>query len=148
MKNLIKVILTSGFIALLISFKQPETQAINEEITLITNTSISESEITTAEVNGYFTGEKVRSNHGQNIQIDVMKKSTHEGGKIALDILRIYASEMDKFYLKQVFQGKMTAPRMFGSEADLVKYVAETPGCIGIISSKTATQNVNRIVIK
>jgi ABC-type phosphate transport system substrate-binding protein len=148
MKNLIKIILTSGFIALLISFKQPETQTINEEITLITNTSISESEITTAEVNGYFTGEKVRWKHGQNIQIAIMKSSTHAGEIIARDILRVSASDMDKFYLKQVFQGKMTAPRMFGSEADLVKYVAETPGCIGIISSKTATQNVNRIVIK
>jgi hypothetical protein len=148
MKNLIKIISPFIFSALLISFKQPDTQSVDEEIILITNTSISQSRTTLEEVNGYFTGEQVRWKHGQKIQIAIMKSSTPAGEIIARDILGISAKEMDKFYLKQVFQGKMTAPRSFGSETELVQYVAETPGCIGIVSSKTPTQNVNRIVIK
>jgi ABC-type phosphate transport system substrate-binding protein len=148
MENLIKMILPFVFIALLTSFKPIETQSANEEIILITNPSISESKITLQEVNGYFTGEKVRWKHGQKIQIAIMKSSTHAGEIIARNILGVSARDMDKFYLKQVFQGKMTAPKMFGSEIELAEYVAETPGCIGIISSKTSTQNVNRIVIK
>ena len=148
MKTLIKIISPFVFTALLISFKQPGTQSVNEGIILITNNSISQSTITLGEVNGYFTGEKVRWKHGQQIQIAIMKSSTPAGEVLARNILGISGKEMDKFYLKQVFQGKMTAPKSFGSETELVQYVAETPGCIGIISSKTTTQNVNRIVIK
>ena len=67
------MILPFVFIAMLMSFKPIETQSANEEIILITNPSISESKITLQEVNGYFTGEKVRWKHGQKIQIAIMK---------------------------------------------------------------------------
>jgi hypothetical protein len=120
MKNLIKLISPFVFSALLMSFK-PEVQPPNEEIILITNTSISESRITLKEVNAYFTGEKIRWKHGQKIQIAIMKSSTPAGEIIARDILGVAPKEMDKFYLKQVFQGKMTAPKSFESETELVK---------------------------
>src|SRR5260221_5807349 len=101
MKNLIKIISPFVFAALLISFKQPGTQSVNEGIILITNSSISQSTITLGEVNGYFTGEKVRWKHGQQIQIAIMKSSTPAGEVLARNILGISGKEMDKFYLKQ-----------------------------------------------
>ena len=47
-----------------------------------------------------------------------------------------------------VFTGKGSMPKSFASEADIVKYVAKTPGAIGYVSAGAAADGVKKVALK
>jgi hypothetical protein len=52
------------------------------------------------------------------------------------------SKELNKYFLAQVFQGKMSSPQFFDSEEDLLKYIKSNEGAIGVVSSKNASGTI------
>jgi hypothetical protein len=44
--------------------------------------------------------------------------------------------------------GKGSMPKSFASEAEIVKYVAKTPGAIGYVSGAAAADGVKKVALK
>jgi len=52
------------------------------------------------------------------------------------------------YYRSLVFAGKATMPRILGSDAEVVDYVAKTKGAIGYVSEETNTRDVKILEVK
>ena len=47
-----------------------------------------------------------------------------------------------------VFTGKASMPKAFGSDAEVVAYIAKTKGAIGYVSAATASEGVKTLEVK
>jgi hypothetical protein len=56
-------------------------------------------------------------------------------------------SQFKSYWKKLVFTGKGSAPKSFHTDAEVIRYVAETPGAISYISSETRPENVKILKI-
>lgn len=77
-------------------------------------------------------GEQLRWGNGVAIKIALMKTNTAIGSNTCSKIYKMSANELNKYFLAQVFQGRVKAPVFFTSKAELESYVARTPGAIGV----------------
>jgi len=64
------------------------------------------------------------------------------------ELVKRTASKFRSFWNRAVFTGKSVPLKSFEEEAALVRYVAETSGAIGYVSSETATDNVKVIRVQ
>ena len=85
-------------------------------------------------------GEKQRWNDGKTIKIALMKTSTPVGLNTCKKIYDMTGNELNKYFLALVFQGKVKAPTFFNSQDELEKYIAHTPGAIGVGQKITDNQ--------
>ena len=64
----------------------------------------------------------------------VLPSDKHKGAKIAsYTLYKMSISEMQKFWLALVFQGRANPPVFNMSNEDILQLVSETPGAIGIL---------------
>lgn len=126
--------------------KKQDFSAANS-ITVIVNLSNPTNDLTKKQLKGIFKGEVLRWPDKKKIILAVMKSSTPIGKITAEKILNMSANDMDQYYLMQVFQGKITAPKTFESTEDLKNFVANTQGAIGIIDQSNLSNNLKAIKI-
>lgn len=82
-------------------------------------------------------GEKLRWDNGVAVKIALMKTNTEVGSSTSKKIYNMSGNELNKYFLAQVFQGKVKAPTFFTSKSELESYVARTPGAIGVSQNTT-----------
>ena len=92
--------------------------------------------LTFAELHSVLRGEKQRWKDGTKITLALMKSSTPVGSMVTKKIFFMTDKELNKYFLSLVFQGKISAPVFFDSEAELSEYVAKNEGAIGIIGTE------------
>lgn len=91
-------------------------------------------------------GEKLRWDNGVAVKIALMKTSTEIGFHTSKKIYNMSANELNKYFLAQVFQGKIKAPTFFTSISELESFVASTPGAIGI-SQVTSNREIKVVIV-
>lgn len=91
-------------------------------------------------------GEQLRWDNGIAVKIALMKTTTPVGSYTCRRIYNMSPNELNKYFLAQVFQGKVKAPMFFTSESELQNYVARTPGAIGVLQN-AGEGEVNVLVI-
>ena len=112
-----------------------------EKLVIITNTEGAPAEMTLKDVKRVFKGEEQRWDGGKKISVAFMKTNAPLGELAAKKLLNMSGNEYNKLWLALVFQGKAKAPSFFNSETDLLNYVSSTPGAIGILSEKSASNS-------
>lgn len=95
------------------------------------------TELSFKEFKGIMRGEKQRWKNGPKVEIALMKTSTPTGAVTAEKVYQMSVNQLNKYWLAQVFQGRVQAPQFFTSEADLIEYIERTPGAIGVITSSS-----------
>lgn len=91
-------------------------------------------------------GEQLRWDNGIAVKIALMKTNTPVGSYTCRRVYNMSANDLNKYFLAQVFQGKVKAPMFFTSESELESYVARTPGAIGVLQN-TSEGEVNILLI-
>ena len=135
------LLVISVFSLTLISFKAPLNSVIFVEagnLTVVVNAKGAPSDINLSKLKSVLKGEQQRWKNGTKIKLALMKTSTNIGSDMTNRIFGMTVKELNKYYLAKVFQGKMSSPDFFTSEMDLIKYVSEKPGAIGIVSTSQA----------
>ena len=56
--------------------------------------------------------------------------------------------QFSNYWKKQVFTGKCSQPRSFQNDQEMMKFVSETRGAIGYVSSDTNLKNVKTVRVK
>lgn len=117
-----------------------------EDILIIANNSVNETTISKTKIQQIFLGKDKKWNGGDKIRLAVLKN-----GPIHESFLSTYLNRTrdryDSYWKVAVVSGTGYPPKSFGTEADLLKYVNETKGAIGYISSSTSNEGVKLITV-
>lgn len=131
-------------VMILFSFQQT---ALAVDVVIIANENVIVDEVDYRTIQRIFYGKKSRWPDDTKI-IPVM---LHSGETHTLFVEEVLKKSVTKFiiYWKQaLFTGKGIPPKSFDNENELVRYVAETSGAIGFVSSGARLKDVKRIIIK
>ncbi len=132
---------------LLFSGAIPAKEYSSEEKQLSVITNGGDKEMSFKELRRIMRGEKQRWSDGKKVTIALLKTNTSTGAMTADKVYGMTSSQLNKYWLGLVFQGRAEAPHFFISEELLILYVNSTPGAIGIVStdpdSKSNTTKVD-----
>jgi hypothetical protein len=102
-------------------------------LTVIANSNGAPVEIKMSELKSVLMGEKQRWSNGTKVTIALMKTSTPIGKIVSKKIYDMSADEVKGYWLKISFAGKADAPKFCNTPEELMSYVAENAGAIGIV---------------
>ena len=117
------------------------------QLNIIGNTQSVPGEMNIDQLRTILKGEKMRWDDGVSVKIALMKTNTSIGAYTCERIYNMSANELNKYFLAQVFQGKVKAPTFFTSKNELEEYVARTPGAIGVSQNTEESDGELRVVV-
>lgn len=113
----------------------------------ITHPSTSVDALTKDDVKNILLGNKTKWDAGGIIKLTVLTVgAAHEA--VIQEYTARSADQFDKYWKKQVFTGKGSAPNAFQTDAELLAFVAKTPGAFGYIASSTAPTGVKVVTVQ
>lgn len=112
-----------------------------DDLIVIGNRSVPESELNAKDIQNIFLGKKKIWGNGLKVEMAILGD-----GEITDRFLKEYvkknASTYNNYWKKQVFTGGGKPPVTFAREKDLVDYVSNTKGAVGYVSSQSYTDSV------
>lgn len=121
--------------------------AQNQSLNVIANSRSVPDEMNIEQLRTILKGERLRWDDGVSIKIALMKTNTAIGSYTCERIYNMSTNELNKYFLAQVFQGKVKAPTFFTSKSELEEYVARTPGAIGVSQNTTLSGSEIKLVV-
>jgi len=89
------------------------------------------------EIKSILLGNKTKWDSGTLIHLAVLADgSIHDG--IVQEYTARSADQFEKYWKKQVFTGKGSAPESLKSDSEMIAYVAKTPGAFGYVGAAGA----------
>jgi ABC-type phosphate transport system substrate-binding protein len=110
---------------------------------VIANEGVSADTIAKRELQKIFLGRSTQFGGQKLVVVTLGNGSSHEA--FTQDYLQMTPQQFTNHWRKIVFSGTGKEPRAFDSEAELVAFVARTPGAIGYISSGTSHSGVKTL---
>ena len=116
------------------------------DLKVIANPSVSVSSISADELKNVFLVTKTSLSGGHVEPVLEKGGPTHEA------FLKQYLGKTDAalntYYKSLVFTGKAFMPKMLGSDAEVVAYVARTKGAIGYVNADANAPGANAIAVR
>lgn len=117
-----------------------------QEVVVVANKSVKAADVGSDELKDVFSGDKSSLKDGSHV-IPV----TLKGGAIHEAFLKKFLGKNDAAFRAAwrslVFTGQGSMPKTFDTEAQLLDYVAATPGAIGYVS-KDPGDNVKKLAVR
>lgn len=85
---------------------------------------------------------------GESVQVFVLPDDDPLHRAFAKDVLSLYPRQLRRVWDRQLYSGTGQAPETVGSETEMRRRVAETPGSIGYLSSEMIDDAVEVITIR
>jgi ABC-type phosphate transport system substrate-binding protein len=109
--------------------------------TFIANPSVKNADISKSDLRDIFSGTATTFKDGSHaIPVTLKAGSVHE------EFLKAYVGKTDSGFRSAwrmlVFTGQGSMPKTLDTEAQVIDYVASTPGAVGYVSKSTATDKV------
>ncbi|NGP76297.1 hypothetical protein G3570_06615 [Balneolaceae bacterium YR4-1] len=121
--------------------------AQNQQLNVIANSQSVPGEMNIDQLRTILRGERLRWDDGVSVKIALMKTNTTIGSYTCERIYNMSTNELNKYFLAQVFQGKVKAPTFFTSKSELEDFVARTPGAIGVSQNTTLSGSEIKLVV-
>lgn len=125
-------------------FLPPQAQASG--VILIANSSVQVDTISADDLKKIYLQEKHSLADGTHVE-SVLQKSGATHDSFLKEFLDINDEVLQTYYRTLVFTGRGSMPKTFGSDAEIVAYVARTKGAIGYVSAATSTEGVKTLAI-
>lgn len=113
---------------------------------LIANKNVASEKVDTATLKAILLGKKIAWDSSGRIVLAILKS-----GPIADESLKQYAdltaSAFNSHWRRLAMTGGGTAPKFFEQDAEVRKFVAETPGAIGFVDSASVDASVSLLSI-
>lgn len=107
---------------------------------------IGTESLTDKKLKSIFLGNKSLWNNGNNVIVVLPSSNSSSFESLAEWALGLSGFEYQKHWLSLVFQGRINAPVFLKDEAEVIEYVANHPGAIGIIYSSTPPEGLQLTV--
>jgi hypothetical protein len=141
MKNLRSILMMITVLAF------ASSQALAGGIKVIANLSVKADSISADELKSVFLEESDSLRDGSHVE-PVLIKSGAANQAFAGQYLGKTDSALQTYYRSLVFTGKGSMPKMLGSDAEVVAYVAKTKGAIGYVSDNTSADGVKTLAVR
>jgi ABC-type phosphate transport system substrate-binding protein len=129
------IVLITASVAL-VSFSVPAEQG--GKLSVVINPNGPPEQLSATDLKKIFKGEVQRWKNGTKVVVVMMKTSTPTGNETAGRLFNMSGNDLNKYWLSLVFAGKAHAPYFISSESELLQFVSQNPGAIGIIDTKDA----------
>lgn len=117
------------------------------DMQVIANPSVKSAAVSVDELKNVFLGNTSSLADGSKVE-PVLAESGAAHDEFLKDVVGKSAPALKNHLKTLVFTGKGSMPKSFASEADIVKYVAKTPGAIGYVSAGAAADGVKKMALK
>lgn len=134
-------------VAFILLFIVSGIAAQDNSLTVVANEKGAPSEIKMSELKSVLMGEKQRWSNGTKVVIALMKTSTPLGTLVSKRIYDMSGDEVKGFWLRMSFAGKGEAPKFCNTEEELLAYVAENEGAIGILDKTTDMHDIKTVSV-
>ena len=116
------------------------------DIKVVANPSVKAAQISTDELKRVFLATNTSVEGGHVEPVFEKGGATHEA------FLKQYLGKTDAalsiYYRSLVFTGKAFMPKMLGSDAEVLEYVAKTRGAIGYVNAAASTPGTKEIAVR
>lgn len=85
---------------------------------------------------------------GTPVRVFVLPDNTPQHRAFAKDLLRLFPRQLRRVWDRQLYSGTGQVPDTVGSEREMMRRVAETPGAVGYISSENLDETVRILSIR
>lgn len=113
---------------------------------LVAHPDSAPASLSKEDVKNILLGNKTKWDAGGLIKLAVLTEGPVHDAVIQNFAART-ADQFDKYWKKQVFTGKGVAPEAFKTDAELVAYVAKTPGAFGYVATGSAGTGVKTVAV-
>jgi hypothetical protein len=117
------------------------------DMQVIANPSVKSASVSVDELKNVFLGNTSSLADGSKVE-PVLAESGAAHDEFLKDVVGKSAPALKNHLKTLVFTGKGSMPKSFASEADIVKYVAKTPGAIGYVSGAADAAGVKKVALK
>ncbi len=118
-----------------------------QDVSFIVNPAGTDAAISTDGLKSVLLGNKTKWDAGGIIKLAVLTEgAAHEA--VMKNHVQRTASQFDAYWKKQVFSGKGVMPAQFKTEAELLDYVAKTPGSVGYVGSGALDERVKALALQ
>jgi ABC-type phosphate transport system substrate-binding protein len=117
-----------------------------QDIAFIAHPAVTEPALSADDAKGILLGTKTTWSAGTIKLIVLQEGAVHE--KVIKDFTQRTPDQFDKFWKKQVFTGKGTMPAAAKSDAEVIAFVASTPGAFGYVERSSVTDKVKVLPVK
>jgi ABC-type phosphate transport system substrate-binding protein len=120
--------------------------AADSGITIIVNKEVRSETLSKNDIKGIFLGNK--KTWDNNLVIVPVLSKTESIHKIFLkQFIKRSARQFKNVWKKNLFLGKAKMPKSFSDEKQLIKFISETSGAIGYITSDFQTDEIKVITV-
>ena len=114
---------------------------------IVANPAVPVSAVSKEDLKNILLGNKASWDGGGAIKLALLTEgSVHE--TVIQAVASRSADQFDKYWKKLVFTGKSVAPDTFKTEAELLAFVAKTPGAVGYAAAGAATDGVKVLKVE
>jgi hypothetical protein len=132
---------------LMIAMLAASALASAAELKVIANASVTTTSVSADELKSVYLQSSSSLSDGSHVQPVLAKKgAAHEA--FLKDYLGKSDSALQTYYRSLVFSGKGSMPKEFGSDAEIVAYVARTKGAIGYVGGSADAAGVKVLAVK
>ena len=132
-------ILLSLFLLLSVAYLAKAQEAT---LTVISNTTGAPSEMKMSELKSVMKGEKQRWSDGSKVHIALMKTTTPVGQTTCQKIYNMSGDKVKRFWLELSFAGNADAPTFCSTTEELVTFVSQNPGAIGVLDKPSTIAGI------
>ncbi|NOY63385.1 MAG: phosphate ABC transporter substrate-binding protein [Gammaproteobacteria bacterium] len=118
------------------------------EVSVIANKGISVGSVTVKEAKRIWLGKKKSMPGGGVIKLADLPIGNAVRRDFYRNLVKKKEKQLKAYWAKITFTGKGYPPQVFGSESEVVEWVASTPGAMGYVSSAAANDSVNVLLAK
>lgn len=117
-----------------------------EDVIIVANKNAPADTMSYRDIKNIFLGHKTKWSNGQKIIIASLSGSeTHK--TFLKKYIQKSPSQFKRYYKSLVFTGKGKMPRSFSTQESALKFVTNTDGAIGYISSQLANDGVRIVTV-
>ena len=115
-------------------------------VQVVANPSVHSASVSTEDLKNVFLGTKKSLPDGSNVE-PVLAESGAAHDAFLKEVLGKSDQALRNYFKTLVFTGKGSMPKSFASDAEILKYVAKTPGAIGYVSAGADAAGVKKIAV-
>jgi len=115
-------------------------------IQVVANPSVKSANVSSEDLKNVFLGTKKSLPDGSNVE-PVLAESGPAHEAFLKDVLGKSDQALRNYFKTLVFTGKGSMPKSFASDAEILKYVAKTPGAIGYVAAGSDAAGVKKLTV-
>jgi len=116
------------------------------DVSVVANKSIGEESISEKQAKKIWLG-KTKSLGGVSLKPADLPKGNDSRNKFYKTVVKKNEKKLKAYWARIIFSGKGSPPKLFKSDAEVINWVASTPGAVGYVDSVSINDSVKVLLI-